>query len=133
LNKTIDIKPGTTISGMPAPRNWHIIETRADGYAWERLVGEPITVIETIAPKSDGRKWLHVSVAKPGAKKMPTYEDLQVARKLFVGEDKECYQIFPPQERYVNLHNVWHLFACLDAPKGVLPQMDGVIEGKRTI
>jgi len=115
-----------TFSGLPAPLNWHIVERRQDGLMWQRLFGEAIKVIESIAVETDGRRWLHVSVSKPSRHKMPSYEDVQWARKLFIGEDRECYQVFPPAPRYVNINPVLHLFACLDQPEGVLPRFEGM-------
>src|SRR5712692_7791760 len=84
MNKTLDIKPGTTISGLEAPKGFHIVGPWGDGLCWERLVGERITVIEDIEVKADGRRWLHVSVAKSNKKLIPTYDDLQVVRKAFI-------------------------------------------------
>lgn len=121
-----------THSGLPVPNGWHTVEWPGEGLMWERLVGQRITVIEDITIKADGRKWLHVSVAKPN-RKMPTWEDLQEARKLFIGEERESYQVFPPKERYVNLGNVLHLWCCCESEQGVLPQFDEVINGVRTI
>jgi len=115
-----------TYSGLPAPNYWHVVERREDGILWERLQGERITVIESTSIKSDGRRWLQVSVAKPSPKKIPTHEDLLIAMKLFVGEDRECYQIFPPKARYIDICPVLHLWCCLDAPDGVLPKMEGI-------
>ena len=115
-----------TYSELEAPVGWHVVERREDGLMWERLVGQKITVIEDITVKADGYKWLHVSVAKPN-KKMPTYEDLQEARRLFIGEDRESYMVFPTQDRYVNLGNVLHLWCCLDYPDGVLPRFEGKV------
>lgn len=114
-----------TYSGLPAPSDWHVVEWGDDGIMWERLVGQKITVIESTQTEKDGRTWLHVSVAKPN-RKTPTYEDLQQARKSFIGEDCECYQVFPPKERYVNIGPVLHLWSCLDQPRGVLPQFDDI-------
>ncbi|OLD63931.1 MAG: hypothetical protein AUF65_00860 [Chloroflexi bacterium 13_1_20CM_50_12] len=122
-----------TFSGLPAPRDFHIIEHHADGLAWERLVGERITVIESVAVRSDGKRWLQVSVAKPNKHKMPTYDDVQLMRKLFIGEDRESYMVFPPKDRYVNINPVLHLFCCLNEPDGVLPHFEGIINGKMTI
>lgn len=115
-----------TWSGLPAPEYWHIVDRKGDGLMWERMRGEKITVIESTKTDSDGRMWLHVSVAKPTKKKLPTYEDLQTARKLFISEDRECYQIFPTKEHYVNINPVLHLWCCLDTPEGVLPRFDGI-------
>lgn len=122
----------TTWSGLPAPSMWHVIERRADGLMWQRLTGEALKVIESSKVESDGRTWLHVSVSKP-TKKMPTYEDIQTARILFIGEHRECYHVFPTKDRYVNINPVLHLWTCLDAPGGVLPHFEGNIKGIVTV
>jgi hypothetical protein len=120
-----------TYSGLVAPADWHIVQTWGDGLIWERTTGQRIIVIEDITVKADGKQWLHVSVSKPN-KKIPTYEDLQMARTLFIG-DRECYQVFPTADRYVNIANVLHLYCCMEQPEGVLPHFDGVINGVTTI
>ena len=119
----------TTFSGLPAPAFWSAIERRDDGILWRRLTGEPIQVIESVKIH-DGERWLHVSVSKAPKRKMPTYEDVQIARTLFVG-DRECYQIFPTSDRYVNLAPVLHLWCNLDKPSGVLPRFEGVLADGR--
>lgn len=124
----------TTVSGLPIPPYWSLIDMARDEdgiymKSWRRLQGEAITVIETIATKEDGKSWLHVSVAKPNQRKMPTWDDIQTLKRDFVGEHREAYMVFPTKDRYVNFFDVLHLFCCLDAPDGVLPHMEGVIEG----
>jgi len=99
---------------------------------WQRLSGEAIKVIESTNIEADGRRWLHVSVSKPNGK-MPSYEDIQTLRKLFIGEHRECYHVFPTKDRYVNFFNVLHLWTCLDAPSGVLPHFEGVVNGVTTV
>lgn len=116
-----------TCSGLEAPDGWYVVERREDGIMWRRVTGEPIKVIESISVQADGRTWLHVSVSKPSPKKMPTYEDLQEARRLFIGEHREAYQVFPTKDRYVNFFPVLHLWCCLDQPEGVLPRFEGEI------
>ena len=131
-----EIDTSKTWGGLPAPSDWHRVSRiyRYDpprelcGYAWERMTGQRLMVFEDVSPKSDGKRWLHVSVSKPGLK-MPTWEDLETVRKLFVG-NRECYQVFPTEERYVSHHNVLHLWACLDHPDGVLPHFERMINGK---
>lgn len=121
-----------TVSGLSAPSGWHIMQPWGDGLAWERLFGSHITVIEDMSVKADGRRWLHVSVGAP-KNRLPTYEEMQAVRKAFVGEHRECYQIFPPKERYVNIGNVVHLWCCMDAPEGVLPHFEDVVDGVLTV
>src|SRR5689334_20026409 len=110
MSKSVtEIDTTRTWSGLAAPEYWAIIERREDGIMWQRLRGEAIKVIESTKVESDGRTWLHVSVSKPKRTKMPTYDDLQAARRLFVGEHRECYQVFPTADRYINVNPVLHL------------------------
>jgi hypothetical protein len=127
-----EIDSTKTWGGLDAPDYWTVIDRREDGLMWQRLRGEAIKVIESVAVEKDGKRWLHVSVSKP-TKKMPTYEDIQTARKLFIGEHRECYMVFPPAHRYVNINPVLHLWTCLDQEEGVLPQFDGVVNGVVTV
>lgn len=100
------------------PRDWHVehfdpkvraVRSRASGLA----------VIETLHRERDGRRWHHISVSRRG--RMPSYDDLQLVRRLFIGETVECYQVFPPKDRWVNEHPfTLHLWRCLDAPEGVV-------------
>ncbi len=119
-----------TYSGLPIPAYWSSIERREDGILWRRTQGEPIQVIESITVK-DGERWLHVSVSKAPKRKMPTYEDIQTARRLFIGEHRECYQVFPTSDRYVDFEPVLHLWCNLDRPKGVLPHFEGILPDGR--
>jgi hypothetical protein len=121
-----------TWSGLPAPKGWSIIERHGDGVKWQRLQGEAITVIESSRVESDGRLWLHVSVAKPN-RKTPSYDDIQMLRRLFIGEDRESYMIFPTKDRYVDINPVLHLWTCLSSPSGVLPRFEGTINGNLSI
>lgn len=132
--QTMEIDDTKTWSGLPAPDGWLVVERRGDGLMWLRIFNEKITIIEDICTKADGKRWLHVSVGR-GGHKMPTWDDLQTARRLFIGEHRECYQVFPTQDRYVNLGNVLHLWCCLDAPDGVLPHFEGrvVIAGREVL
>src|SRR5690348_16463526 len=135
MKQTTEYDSTKTLTGLPAPAGWHIIERRDDGLMGQRLRGEAIKVIESVrVEEDDGLTWLHVSVSKPNGK-LPIWEDIQTARKLFVGEHRESYQKFPPKERYVDIHNALHLWCCLDRPDGVLPRFEGeiVLRGKRQL
>ena len=134
MKTTVEYDDSTTVSGLPAPAGWMVIERREDGNMWIPLYGEKISVIEDIGIKADGKRWLHVSVGRANSK-MPSYEDMQMVRRLFIGEHREAYQVFPTKERYVNFDNVLHWWVCLDAPEGVLPHFEGevVIGGKKRL
>jgi hypothetical protein len=135
---TYEIDHSTTWGGLPSPQGWHIIDGiyvydnpnhPRCGHVWERMKGYPLRVWEDVSVKGDGKRWLHVSLSRRN-QKMPTWEDMQEVKKLFIGEDRECYQVFPSKERYVNLGNVLHLWCCLDQPDGVLPHFERVINGQ---
>lgn len=131
-----------TWSGLEAPIGWYIADTIHSheephpicGYFWERLSGQRIAVMEDVSIKADGKRWLHVSVSKPN-RKMPTYEDIQEVRRLFVGEHRECYQVFPTSDRYVDFYHVLHLWCNLDEPDGVLPHFEAsiILNGKEML
>jgi len=127
---TIEYDTTKTHSGLPAPEGWYIAERREDGLMWVRPTGSPISVIEDITTKADGKRWLHVSLARQGKHKnsLPTYEEINLVRHLFIGDHRECYHVFPPKDRWVNFANVLHLWACLDEPDGVLPHFEGMID-----
>lgn len=63
----------------------------------------------------DGLTYLHVSFSRRS--RLPDYSDLDWVRKGFVGEDRECWQYFPPKAEYVNAHPyTLHLWHCYDRP-----------------
>lgn len=104
------------------PRNWRLVAADEMGRAWQCLsgTGAGLKVIETAATERDGRRWYHVSFSR--AMRIPTWEDVTLVHRLFVGEEVEAYQVLAPRSRWVNVHpNCLHLWACLDAPDGVLP------------
>ena len=129
---TYDVDTLHTLTGFDAPRDWSLVEWKRDDLGlyfmhWVRIFGKKLSVIETADYKSDGRLWHHVSVATPKKNVLPSWQDVAEIRKLFIGEERESYIIFPTKERYVNIYDVIHLYCCLDAPGGVLPSMEGEI------
>lgn len=100
------------------PSGWSVIRQDDSGRAAEC---GGLAVIETVNREADERRWHHVSLSR--RTRLPSYEDIQLVRRLFIGADAECYQVFPPASRYVNRHPFClHLWHCLDAPAGaVLP------------
>jgi hypothetical protein len=101
----------------PLPTNWELVEGDDWGRAWQN---GGLRLIETAARERDGRIWLHVSFSR--AARLPDYNDSELVRRVFIGEDRESYAVFPPKSRWVNRHPYClHLWTCLDAPEGVLP------------
>lgn len=95
-----------------------------DGVLLKSIV-EGLVVIASIAPEEDGRWWLHVS-ASTSSRKVPTWRQMGLIKKAFIGPDGEAYSVFPPKSRHVNIAEVLHLWHCLDAPDGgvVLPRFE---------
>jgi hypothetical protein len=101
----------------PVPSRWR--EVAPNSGRW-RSQHTGVVVIESVTRERDGRRWHHVSLAR--SSRLPTWEDVRLVRADFIGEDRESYQVFPPDSRWVNDNKyVLHLWCCLDAPDGVLP------------
>lgn len=86
--------------------------TKGYGKAW-RFNGLQVIATSSIMP--DGREWLHVSFSRE--RKMPSYADLQLVKREFIGEDKKAVMVFPDKAHYVNLHKYClHLFYSAENP-----------------
>lgn len=100
----------------------------------------PDTVVRAVwdfNSRQGWRWWHHVSVSRAD-RRVPTYEELTAVRREFVTTARECYQIFPPEDRYVNLHPaVLHLWHCVDGSDGEpdtgrqLPRFEAEISGQK--
>jgi hypothetical protein len=65
--------------------------------------------------EADGRRWLHVSVSRN--ERMPSYQDMKDAKRIFVGPERIAYQVFAPESKHVNVHRFClHLWCPLDGP-----------------
>jgi hypothetical protein len=99
------------------PSSYHLIESHdyENGVLWEgRNHRGPFSIIMTGQIEEDGKKWLHVSVARPD--KLPEWDLLKEIKAIFIGRSKQAIQIFPNEAMYVNQHPYClHLFCCVDA------------------
>jgi hypothetical protein len=67
----------------------------------------------------DGVEWLHASLARED--RMPDYADLTVLKAAVFGDKREAYQIFPPADRHISIHDrALHLWGKADGSR-VLP------------
>lgn len=83
------------------------------GKAWTSSNG--LLVICTAGEYDDGNEWLHVSFSRKS--RTPTYDDVTLVKRYFVGEDKKAVMVWPDKEHYVNLHpNCLHLFYSAKNP-----------------
>lgn len=113
---------------VPPRAGWQVLQRTIDGYAARAT--DRLSVIVSASVEADGRRWLHVSYAR--ANRMPDYEDTQRVRRLFIGEDRYALAVWPPKDRYVNLHRyTLHLWSCLD--EYPLPEFSGMVGSVRTV
>lgn len=72
----------------------------ADGYAYRTLNG--LIVIQSAAVESDGNVWLHTSFSRK--RRMPSYDDMAMVKRLFIGDDRKAIMVFPDKAHHVNIH-----------------------------
>lgn len=93
---------------------------------WKGWGFNGLFVVASAAIMQDGKEWLHISFSRKS--KMPTYADLQLVKREFIGNDKKAIMVFPKEENYVNIHpNCLHLWYSAENP---IPEFS---EGKGTI
>jgi hypothetical protein len=114
----------------PLPRGWRLERDGLDGGLYRDETG--LSVVFSGARESDGRRWLHVSCARPS--RMPSWDDLKRTREVFLGLERYAYQVFPPPEKWVSIHPFClHLWSPVDG-EPPLPEFSGVRStGGRTI
>lgn len=94
------------------PAGWSVIQYSQDGGAYQnKSLG--LWVVSTVLKYDDGKTWQHVSVSR--MRRIPSYEDVALAKRIFIGAEKKAIQVFPPQAQHVNIHPyVLHLWHCVD-------------------
>jgi len=96
---------------------WEIVDYKCDGFMY-RNKKKGLLVIVSISKENDGLYWVHVSFSRKS--RMPSYFDITLVKKLFIGEDKKAIMVFPSKKEHVNFHEYClHLFHCIE--KDVLP------------
>lgn len=120
------LERGEPCSGLPFPPNgWSLVREWGLGYALESKNG--LRVIIDCAMKSDNRWWVHVSVSHSRA--TPTHDEMARVKRDFLG-DRYAYAVYPPLERYVNIHHhCLHLWALAEGNGAVLPEFSGEVCG----
>lgn len=115
------------LSGLDfPPKGWRILQPWGFGYALQHREG--LRAIIDCSQKEDDRWWVHISLSR--ASRTPTHEDMVQAKRDFLG-DRYAYAVYPPTERYVNIHqHCLHLWALVDSKDGkVLPEFSAQVAG----
>lgn len=95
------------------PGGWKLAQDSPDGAAYHHRSG--LTVIVSGHREDDGKRWLHVSLARPD--RLPSYQDQGLVKALFIGAEREAYSVWPRASRHVNFHRFClHLWHCADGP-----------------
>lgn len=122
-----------TLRGRPLPSGWVRREGEAvpvadDGAGYYNAAAD-ISVVESVAREVDGRLWHHVSVAR--GDRMPSWDDLAMVKRVWMGHDTYAIQVVPPTSRHVNIHPYClHLWSCDELGTAILPDFT---RGGRTI
>jgi len=97
------------------PSNWRAIDITSyseEMFAFVRSDSFKILLSIEWQNTDPETKWLHVSMSFEA--KLPTYQDMKIVKSVFIGEDRTAFQIFPPIDQHINMHeNTLHLFSCL--------------------
>lgn len=105
------LRDGYELFPKVLPPEWSCRAMNADGAAYVDISG--LTVICSAARERDGRRWLHVSLARRSD--LPSWEDFREVKDLFIGPERRAIQVLPPENEYVNENPFClHLWACLD-------------------
>lgn len=91
------------------PDGWTVLEPWGDGNAYRHRCG--LAVLVSTAEYPDGRDWMHISVSRRD--RIPNWGDLTFIKNTFA-PDRYAYQVLPPPDKHVNLHEyVLHLWVPL--------------------
>lgn len=111
------------------PSDWHFLQPFGDGHCFVHRCG--LRVIIDCEEKNDGKRWVHVSFSRKD--RTPSHEDTCKVKRDFIG-DRYAYAVFPPSDKYVNIHQYClHLWACTEGDGRILPEFMGEIAGVKTI
>ena len=101
-------------SPLALPAGWQFQETTSGPLAGQfRYANKGLLVIFTADRLwGDNKIWLHVSMSRQN--RLPSYEDMTMVKDIFIGKLRQALQIFPREDRHVNIHPFClHLWSCI--------------------
>lgn len=106
------------------PKGWEVLQPWGDGFVCAQI-GGGLRVIVDCEVKSDGKQWTHVSYSRNSW--TPTHEDTVTVKAAFIG-NRYAYAVFPPAEKYVNIHShCLHLWVMMEGDGRVLPEFSEIL------
>lgn len=105
---------------LKLPCYWSLAHVQADGamFVYEPRFGRRLKVSISACREQDGRLWMHLSVSSWNQtwkeQSIPDWVRLKLAKDVFIGPEREAYQVLPRAADYVNIGEVLHLFCCLE-------------------
>lgn len=117
--------PGGELFSVPyPPSQWHFQDFWGDGHSFVHRSG--LRLLIDCEKKEDGKKWVHVSVSRKHWN--PSHDDMCLVKRDFIG-DRYAYAVFPPSDKYVNIHShCLHLWALAEGDGRALPEFSAVLE-----
>jgi len=87
------------------PSNWKTVDMTAYSeklFAFVRADGLKLIITVEWQSTDPETKWLHVSMSFRS--RLPSYSDMKIVKGIFIGVDRTAFQIFPPIDQHVNMH-----------------------------
>ena len=106
-------------SPLILPAGWELMESWPNARSYQGPGMQVLSEVELQREEGIGiaalfeTLWLHVSVSRRD--RIPSYEELNEVRRIFVGAGLKAIQVFPALKEVVNHHPFClHLFASLE-------------------
>lgn len=94
----------------PVPDNWEELQMPPQLNRMRAWICNGLKVLVSQDLTDDGEHWLHVSISREN--RLPSWDDLKLAKDIFIGRQNEAVQVLPADRDYVNLHpNCLHLWS----------------------
>jgi len=90
------------VPAIELPAGWRVLQMSSEFSLWVINPARELRVMVSEATEKDGRLWRHVSASKPH--RVPNYEEMCLVKNIFIGEEREAYQVGAPKSRHVSIH-----------------------------
>ena len=110
------------------PRGWRAKVQIDELVAAYSLPKRKLRIILGIEEKSHcNGPWIHLSVSH--AKALPSHKTMMMCKELFIGDNREAIEIYPPKSRDIDApDNCLHLWAPMDPRDRTWPKMETVLD-----